>query len=79
MADPVSPPAWKRHATTAGAMMLLRGHVRPLATCDHCGRPLAGPDGTIDVAFVGLEARFACPSCSEASVRPLGPRGSGSA
>lgn len=79
MADPSATPAWKRHPTTAGAMMLLRGHVRPLATCDHCGRSLAGPDGAIDVAFAGLEARFACPSCSETSVRPLGPRTRGSA
>ena len=71
MGDRVSLPAWKRNKATAGAMMLVKGYADPVTICDHCSKALERADGTIDVSFVGLQARFDCPHCGRASVRQL--------
>ena len=62
-------PAWKQSPVVAGAMLLIKGYVPTVTTCDHCGRVLAKADGFVDVTFKGREARFPCPHCRGISVR----------
>lgn len=65
-------PPWKKSKVLAGAMMLLKGYVQPLAICDHCRRALERADQTIDVRFEDKAAHFDCPHCGKTSTRQIG-------